>query len=431
VNVSSKIWTEIVLYLQDLWQEWEGYKSGVESSRTPELMLIVDKWEQLQFVSKAYFSKYWKMNLTLDELDAPAVSQVNFSIQPPEVSEKEIMVKNGQSLNAGLGFEDEDVVEEEIIEEVRHDAQHASVDDVEGLDLGLATETKTAETEQLSSAESEENRTFTIKSVIDPVNDKEISLQQAIMEGIIKPNEGVYYNRKTGKSIPIPAAMSDGKIKVEFMAVKRTEEKKTSIGIITVKTVKEAVRPYTIKSVRDTVTGLDVSSEEAAKLDILVESRGVFRDRKNGRQMLVAEAIDKKLVEVEYYGDATEPEVVSKTYAVRGVLDRKANDTIPFQEAVKRGIINKETGAYKDTLSREEMYVGDAIMRGYLKAREMTERERSSLDVDPRNKMMVDKTETIRKRLIQPLSVISAFRKAASSGASKPDVTQDVNGSKD
>ena len=36
---------------------WEMYKVALETSRQPELMLIVDKWEQLQFVSREYFTK--------------------------------------------------------------------------------------------------------------------------------------------------------------------------------------------------------------------------------------------------------------------------------------------------------------------------------------------------------------------------------------
>ena len=43
--------------LQELWAQWESMKVSVEASRSPELMLIVDKWEQLQYVSRAYMSK--------------------------------------------------------------------------------------------------------------------------------------------------------------------------------------------------------------------------------------------------------------------------------------------------------------------------------------------------------------------------------------
>ena len=57
------------------------------------------------------------------------------------------------------------------------------------------------------------------------------------------------------------------------------------------------------------------------------------------------------------------------------------------------------------------MYVGDAIMRGFLKARKLE--DASGLDIDPRNSVVIDKTESIKKKLLKPLGVISAFRKAA------------------
>jgi sulfur relay (sulfurtransferase) DsrC/TusE family protein len=38
--------------------DWEKNKVALEASRQPELMLIVDKWEQLQFVSREFFAKY-------------------------------------------------------------------------------------------------------------------------------------------------------------------------------------------------------------------------------------------------------------------------------------------------------------------------------------------------------------------------------------
>ena len=59
------------------------------------------------------------------------------------------------------------------------------------------------------------------------------------------------------------------------------------------------------------------------------------------------------------------------------------------------------------------MYVGDAIMRGFLKARIID--DDAGLDIDPENKMFVEKTEKIRQRLLRPLGVISAFKLAAAS----------------
>jgi hypothetical protein len=271
--------------------------------------------------------------------------------------------------------------------------------------------TRTAETEQIQSAELEEKKTFIIRSVINPYDDNEISLQEAIVDGFIRPTEGAYVNPRTGITIPIPEAMSKGLIKVSFTTTRRGQEKRSSMGIITVKTIREPLRPYIVMSVIDPQTGEKITQREAAKRDILHEHRGIYVNTKTGERMLVSEAIEKHLMEVEYTGEAPLPEVVAKTYAVRAVVDLRHKKIITFAEAVRRGIIDKESGAYKNTQTGETMYVGDAIMRGFLKARKID--RTASMDIDPENKMLVDKTETIRKKVLQPLKVISAFKRAA------------------
>ena len=54
-------------------------------------------------------------------------------------------------------------------------------------------------------------------------------------------------------------------------------------------------------------------------------------------------------------------------------------------------------------------------MRGFLKARIID--DDSGLEIDPQNKMVIEKTDTIRKRLLKPLGVISAFKMAAAASS--------------
>ena len=205
--------------------------------------------------------------------------------------------------------------------------------------------------------------------------------------------------------------MGAGLIKVDFTTTKRTQEKKSSIGIITVKTIRETVRPYEIKDVKDFVAGGTVDKEEAVKRGLINEASGTFMDKANRKKYLMADAIDKGFVTVEYLGDAQEPEVVAQSYAVRAVVDVRRKKVITFQEAVRQGIIDRDTGAYKDNKTGEVMYIGDAIMRGFLKARKID--DPSSLDINPENKMIIDKTEKIRQKILRPLRVLGAFKKAA------------------
>ena len=183
------------------------------------------------------------------------------------------------------GTEEEGLFEdgvEEVVTGFEDRHTRASTSSTDGTNFRLATETKTAESEELSKAEMEERKTFVIRSVVNPEDQSDISLQQAIMVGIINPNEGIYVNKMTGESIPIPVAMGAGLIKVEFTTVRRTQEKKSSIGIITVKTIRESVRPYVIKCVKDTANDASLSQIEAAKAEILDEKRGSYLDTARG-----------------------------------------------------------------------------------------------------------------------------------------------------
>ena len=121
---------------------------------------------------------------------------------------------------------------------------------------------------------------------------------------------------------------------VTFTSTKRSEEKKSSVGIITVKTTRDAIRPYTILSVKNTATGADLSVTEAVRLGFLDDRHQIYTDPDTRRRCPVPEAADAGLVKIEYTGATPEPEVETKTYAVRAVVDRRHKKMVTFQEAV-------------------------------------------------------------------------------------------------
>jgi len=55
-----------------------------------------------------------------------------------------------------------------------------------------------------------------VAGVLDPRSNEEVSMQQAVMLGIIDSQKGLYVNSTTGEKIPIPVAMNAGWIKVRF-----------------------------------------------------------------------------------------------------------------------------------------------------------------------------------------------------------------------
>ena len=84
--------------------------------------------------------------------------------------------------------------------------------------------------------------------------------------------------------------------------------------------------------------------EEAVRLGVLDDRQQMYTNKTTGRRMMVAEAAEAGLVKIEFTGDVPEPETVSKTYAVRAVVDRRQKKTVTFHEAVRRGIIDRDSG---------------------------------------------------------------------------------------
>jgi len=102
-----------------------------------------------------------------------------------------------------------------------------------------------------------------------------------------------------------------------------------------------------------------------------------------------------------------------KTYAVKSAVDTRLKKLVHFKDAVSRRLLDKETGRFKDTLNNSYLPISEAINKGFVKARVITEEEAHSLDVDPDNKFIIDKTIAIKKKVLVPLGAISAMKKAA------------------
>ena len=78
-----------------------------------------------------------------------------------------------------------------------------------------------------------------------------------------------------------------------------------------------------------------------------------------------------------------------------------------FPEAVARGIFDKETGTYIHNVTGEEIFIGDAIQKGFVKAKVVD--DPSTLDIDPANRVVIDRVENLKRKM----KVLSAFKKAS------------------
>lgn len=361
--IQTKILEDLLQKFRGFWGDWEKYKVSTESLRHPEYLLSVKNWEDYNFLDISEWLKKWSTALEFDELDYADMGQ-------------------------------------EVAEEV-HTLERAK---------------ETAETSHLTTSEQEERQTFIITGVIDPRNDKEISLDQAVSEGIINQTEGRFVNPDTGESIPIPVAMNAGKIKVEMTRTKKSAEKRRDVGLITIRTVIES-RPYTIKGVVDAKTERQMTIDEATKAGILDQKKGVYINQNTREELSLGDALDSGLLVVDFESDTTdsknrEPETATKTYSVHAVIDMKNKARVGFAEAVQKGLINADTGAYYNNATREHVYIGDAIKKGYVKATVIL--DKNTVDIDPGNCITLAESamENFRHKLIQPLKAVQALKKA-------------------
>lgn len=269
---------------------------------------------------------------------------------------------------------------------------------------------ESVETDQITSTEREEKKRFVIKAVIDPRNGAALSLRDAIVKGVVDQDKGMYVNPVTKEEIPIPEAMNQGHIKVEFVSTRRTEEKVKAVGLITIKTMTDN-RNYTMSKVIDGRTGERVDVEEAKLRGILDIENDTYTVHYSGETLTVDMAVDGGWILVDYADDDHEPKWEVKTYAVSAVVDQRMKKKVPFYDAVRKGLIEKDTGNYVNNVTRERIYVAEAIRLGFLKAKLVE--DASGLDIDAENKVVVERMDMIKKSILKPVAVINAFRMAA------------------
>ena len=199
---------------------------------------------------------------------------------------------------------------------------------------------------------------------------------------------------------------------MEFTKTKKSAEKRRDVGLVTIKTQRES-RPYTVKGVIDAKTDEKLSVDMAIEKGILNQEKGTYKNTMDNTVMPLADAIDSGLLVVEFDKDAkvSEPEMETKTYAIYAVVDQRKKRRVPFSEAVKLNLVNRETGAYRNNVTGEEVYVGDAIKKGFIKATIV--HDTNSLDIPNENRVVIDNVHSLRQKLLSPMAAITALKKSA------------------
>jgi len=101
-------------------------------------------------------------------------------------------------------------------------------------------------------------------------------------------------------------------------------------------------------------------------------------------------------------------------YAVSDVKDPLTGNEISFTDAVRRGVIDRDSGEYVNRHSRERVPVSDAILRGLVTARLLADDdELLTLGVDRKDAVVVQRIGRLRTNVLSKLRVVNAFKAAA------------------
>lgn len=237
----------------------------------------------------------------------------------------------------------------------------------------------------------QETKTFTIKSIVDPITRQEISLAEAVKKGYIDQTKGLYINPATGESIPIPDAVSRHLVIADVVRTTEAADLSSSSKITTSREV-----AYTLKSVLDPRTGQEVGVTEAIRIGLLDTSKGEYRNPLTGEVVSLGEAIERNFVKVAYgrpaereqtreekvpslhiddEADAREEmaseEVIEerRTFQINGVADPESGDMIPLSDAIAEGLIDEDRGLYVNPLTGEKVPIPEALERGLIVGR--------------------------------------------------------------
>lgn len=285
--------------------------------------------------------------------------------------------------------------------------------------LGGGSKRENVLAEEITSRSHEENKKFVVKSVVDPRNGVQLSIKEAVSEGILNHQAGLYINPSTGQTKTISAAMAEGLIQIEYATTTRTDEKVESIGVITIRTQVDN-HEYAITGAIDTRSGDRVDADEARRREAIDEAAGYFVDLATGDRYPLDEAIERGWVFAQYdddaptaagaEGESPQPQFETKTYAVSAVVDQVLKRPVPFVEAIRKGLIDRETGNYINNATGERFFAAEAIRRGFFKS--VVVDDPTTLNIDATNRVVVDRIEKVRKNVLRGVRVMSAFSKA-------------------
>ncbi|XP_046365478.2 microtubule-actin cross-linking factor 1-like isoform X10 [Haliotis rufescens] len=241
--------------------------------------------------------------------------------------------------------------------------------------LNIAVERGYIKADQMSDPSSQngepikETRAFSITGVIHPKTGEKMTVSQAIRNGILDQENGLYHGAdKFGRkdTMPISEAIQKGFVIAEDIS--------TTVSVPG--SLLRETKTFNLKSVKHPLTGKYMTVADAVSQGIIDESEGVYNNPFTGVKMSIHEAIEKKLIEAELTSVTSNAEGdVNKitttkltTLAVTAVKDPRTGRLVTVNKAIEDGILDHGKGIYHNLVTGQSMPLNEAIDSGLVMA---------------------------------------------------------------
>ena len=226
-----------------------------------------------------------------------------------------------------------------------------------------------------------ETTSYAIKSVIDSRTGEEIPISDAVRHKIVDRSKGEYVDLNTDEVMPISLAITKGLVITDTIDAAARKSALVEAGIMPLATV------YSLKSVKDPNTGVWYNPTEAERRGLINKIQGMYIDPITARSISIKVAIDRGFIKAE---EVEEPDYDdlpqdATTYAtieatreaevvhITTVTDLQTGEEVSLMESVRRGIMDPNTGTFRDKVTGNTMTLQDAIEQGYIKAHTKTQ----------------------------------------------------------
>jgi hypothetical protein len=209
-----------------------------------------------------------------------------------------------------------------------------------------------------------ETRSYHLLGVRDYLNNKELTVQEAIRLGILDKQNGQYINRKTSEIFSISEAIAQGHIRAQPLPVESTINQETN-GNTNIKrgTVKET-KTYTLKSAIHPKTRQEIPIRLAIDEGIIDHAKGFYVNSLTGENLPISVAIEKGLIFTELID--THSRRFVKTLIIEQVIDPVTNRRLGVTEAIKTGILNSNITIYYHSVTQKQLTILEAYEQGLI-----------------------------------------------------------------